>query len=63
MKTKEIRDMSRDQLLVTLKDAREAYFRLRVQARMEKLDAPSELKKNKQLIARILTVMNEQDSK
>jgi large subunit ribosomal protein L29 len=55
-KISELRDMSADQLDVTLKDAKETLFRLRLQARMERLDSPSELKKNKRLIARILTL-------
>ncbi|MDR1964284.1 MAG: 50S ribosomal protein L29 [Planctomycetaceae bacterium] len=52
----ELRDMSSDQLEVVLKDAKETLFRLRLQARMERLDSPSELKKNKRLIAKILTL-------
>ncbi|MDR0521784.1 MAG: 50S ribosomal protein L29 [Planctomycetaceae bacterium] len=55
-KISELRDMSADQLDATLKDAKETLFRLRSQARMERLDSPSELKKNKRLIARILTL-------
>lgn len=59
MKAKELRDMSDDQLTAMLKDARDAVFRLRVQAKMERLDSPSELKKNKTAVARILTVMGQ----
>lgn len=55
-KINEIRDMSIEQLDVLLKDAKDTLFRLRLQSRMERLDAPSELKKNKKLIAQILTV-------
>jgi len=55
-KITELRDMSVDQLEATLKEAKETLFRLRLQARMERLDSPSELKKNKRLIARILTL-------
>ena len=56
IKISELRDMSVDQLEATLKDTKETLFRLRLQARMERLDSPSELKKNKRLIARILTL-------
>jgi large subunit ribosomal protein L29 len=56
VKISELRDMSVDQLEATLKDAKESLFRLRLQARMERLDSPSELKKNKRLIAKILTL-------
>jgi len=59
MKPSEIRDMSEEQLNLILKEAKETLFRLRLQSRMEKLDAPSELHKNKKLIARILTVLGE----
>jgi len=55
-KIAELRDMSVDQLEATLKEAKETLFHLRLQARMERLDSPSELKKNKRLIARILTL-------
>ena len=46
IKTSELRDMSVDQLDATLKEAKEKLFHLRLQARMERLDSPSELKKN-----------------
>ncbi|MDR3198067.1 MAG: 50S ribosomal protein L29 [Planctomycetaceae bacterium] len=55
-KISELRDMSSDQLEILLKEAKETLFRLRLQARMERLDSPSELEKNKRLIARILTL-------
>jgi len=63
MKPSEIRDMSDEQLSIVLKEAKETLFRLRLQSRMEKLDAPSELNKNKKLISRILTVLNERNKK
>ena len=55
-KIAELRDISVDQLEATLKEAKDKLFHLRLQARMERLDSPSELKKNKRLIARILTL-------
>ena len=63
MKPGEIRDMSDEQLNILLKEAKETLFRLRLQARMEKLDAPSELRKNKTLISRVLTIQNERNKK
>ncbi|MDR1486282.1 MAG: 50S ribosomal protein L29 [Planctomycetaceae bacterium] len=57
-KTSELWDMSPEQLDIVLKEAKETLFRLRLQARMERLDSPSELKKNKRLIARILTLQS-----
>jgi large subunit ribosomal protein L29 len=55
-KTSELWDMSSEQLEIILKEAKDTLFRLRLQARMERLDSPSELKKNKRLIAKILTL-------
>jgi large subunit ribosomal protein L29 len=56
---KELREMSDEQLAVTLKETTEHFFRLRLQAQTERLDAPSELRKSRQLIARIQTIQNE----
>jgi large subunit ribosomal protein L29 len=56
LKINELRDMSVDQLDATLKEAKDTLFRLRLQSKMERLDSPSELKKNKRTIARILTL-------
>ena len=58
-KAAELREMSDEQLSVILKETTENYFRLRLQAQTERLDAPSELRKNRQLIARIKTIRNE----
>jgi large subunit ribosomal protein L29 len=62
-KIHELRDMSSEQLRLLLKDTTEHLFRLRVQSQTEKLDAPSELKKNRLLIARIQTVQRERELK
>ena len=58
-KAAELREMSDEQLAVTLKETMENFFRLRLQAQTERLDAPSELHKNRQQIARIKTIQNE----
>jgi large subunit ribosomal protein L29 len=58
-KPSELREMSDEQLAVTLKDTTEGLFRLRLQAQTERLDAPSELKKHRRDIARIKTIMNQ----
>jgi len=55
----ELREMSDEQLALTLKESRESLFRLRLQAETERLDAPSELKRHRRLIARIKTIQNE----
>lgn len=59
IKAKELRDMSDDQLELTLKEAMENLFRFRVQAQTDRLDAPSELRKQRRLIARLKTIMTE----
>jgi len=56
MKAAEIRDMSDEQLQLTLNDTCERFFRLRMQSQTERLDAPSELRRHRKLIARIKTV-------
>lgn len=58
-KASELREMSDEQLEVTLKETTEGLFRLRLQAQTERLDAPSELRKHRQLIARIKTIRRE----
>jgi large subunit ribosomal protein L29 len=55
----ELREMSDEQLRLTLKDSAESLFRLRIQAQTERLDAPSELRKQRRLIARIKTIQGE----
>ena len=61
MKVAELRDMSDEQLALTLKDACESLFRLRIQAQTERLDAPSELRRQRRLVARIKTVQRERE--
>ena len=58
-KVTELREMSDEQLRLTLKDSAESLFRLRIQAQTERLDAPSELRKQRRLIARINTIQGE----
>ena len=62
-KAAELREMSDDQLKQMLRDTTEHLFRLRLQAQTERLDAPSELRKHRRLIARINTVCTERTKK
>ncbi len=62
-KISELREMSDEQLELTAKDAAVQLFRLRVQAQTEKLDSPSELRRNRRLIARVRTLQGERASK
>ncbi|TWT88115.1 50S ribosomal protein L29 [Pseudobythopirellula maris] len=55
----ELRDMSDEQLGLTIKEAAENLFRLRVQAQTEKLDSPSEIRRNRRLIARVKTIQTQ----
>ena len=61
MKNDEIRDMSDEQLRLTLKESAESLFRLRIQSQTERLDAPSELRRSRRLIARIKTILRERE--
>lgn len=58
-KAHELREMSSEQLALTLKDTTSNLFHLRLQAQTERLDAPSELRKQRRVIARIKTIQNE----
>jgi large subunit ribosomal protein L29 len=61
MKVAELRDMSDEQLALTLKDACESLFRLRIQSQTERLDAPSELRRQRRLIAQIKTIQRQRE--
>jgi large subunit ribosomal protein L29 len=56
MKAAELREMSDEQLELTLKETANNLFRLRIQAQTERLDAPSELRRHRRLVARIKTL-------
>lgn len=58
-KAKELRDMSDEQLELTLKEAKENLFRFHIQAQTDRLDAPSELRKHRRLVARVKTIQTE----
>ena len=61
MKVAELRDMSDERLALTLKDTCESLFRLRIQAQTERLDAPSELRRHRRLVAQIKTIQRERE--
>jgi large subunit ribosomal protein L29 len=62
-KSVELRDMSDEQLGLTLKEANENLFRLRIKQQTERLDAPSELRRNRRLVARIKTIQTQRAKK
>jgi large subunit ribosomal protein L29 len=51
--------MSDEQLELTIKEAAENLFRLRIQQQTERLDAPTEMRRNRRLIARVKTIQTE----
>lgn len=57
--TTELREMSDEQLDATAKEAAVTLFRLRFQSQSERLNTPSEIRKNRRLIARIKTIQTE----
>lgn len=59
MDIKELREMSDEQLELTAKDAASQLFRLRVKAQTEKLESPSEKRRNRRVIARVRTLQTE----
>ena len=61
MKMTELREMSDEQLRLTLRETVENLFRLRMQAQTERLDAPSELRHHRRLVAQIKTIQRERD--
>jgi large subunit ribosomal protein L29 len=62
-KASELREMSDEQLRLTLNEAAENLFRLRIRAQTERMDAPSELRKNRRLIARLKTIQTQRASR
>lgn len=58
-KSTELREMSDEQLEATSKEAARTLFLLRFQSQSERLNTPSELRKNRRLIARIKTIQTE----
>jgi large subunit ribosomal protein L29 len=61
-KAKELREMSDEQLALTLKEAVESLFRMRIQAQTERLETPSELRKVRRLVARVKTIQTERSA-
>ncbi len=59
MKASELREMSDEQLGLTAAEAAETMFRLRLQSQTERVDVPSQTRKNRRLIARVKTIQAE----
>ncbi len=61
MKVSELREMSDEQLQLQLGDACENLFRLRIQSQTERLDAPSELRRHRRMVAQIKTIQRQRE--
>ena len=59
MKADDLRQMSDEQLDLTLKDMVKNVFHLRFQSATDRLETPSEIQKAKREVARILTILRE----
>jgi large subunit ribosomal protein L29 len=55
----ELREMSDEQLEATAAEAAKTLFLLRFQSQSERLNTPSEIRKNRRLIARIKTIQTQ----
>ena len=63
MKSEDLRQMSDEQLDLTLKETVKNLFHLRFQSATDRLETPSELKRAKRDVARIKTIQVERQRK
>jgi len=63
MKITELREMSDEQLGLTLRETEQGLFRLRMQAQKQILDAPSEVRRHRKVISRIKTLQTQRQAK
>lgn len=59
MKAAELREMSDEQLELTAVEAAETLFRLRLQSQTDRVDVPTQNRKNRRLIARVKTIQSQ----
>jgi large subunit ribosomal protein L29 len=57
----ELRQMSNEQLDATEKEAAKTLFKLRSQSQTDRLEAPTEIRRNRRLIARVKTIRRERE--
>ncbi len=62
MKASELRQMSDEQLDLTLKETVKNLFHLRFQSATDRLETPSEIQKAKREVARINTILRERQT-
>ena len=58
-KPKELRELSDEQLALSLKETIDSMFRLQIQSQSERVDAISEKRRQRRLVARIKTIQTE----
>jgi large subunit ribosomal protein L29 len=63
MKTKEIRELSKDELVTRKRDLRQEVFHLRMQQQSGQLEKPSQLRVIRREVARVETVLTEKNRK
>lgn len=61
MKTRDMRQMTTEELQQELTNNRKELYNLRHQGVIEQLENPAQLKKNRQAIAQILTILRERE--
>lgn len=59
MKIRDLREMSDEQLEMTAREAAETMFRLRIQSETERLDVPTQMRRNRRLIAQVRTLQTQ----
>jgi large subunit ribosomal protein L29 len=59
MRFSELREMSDEQLTLTMRECEQGLFRLRMQAQKQILDAPSEVRRQRRTIAQIKTLQTQ----
>ena len=62
MKIRDLREMSDEQLEFTAREAAETMFRLRIQSETERLDVPSQMRRNRRLIAQVRTLQTQRST-
>jgi len=61
IKANDYRGMSNEQLVLSVSDLEKNLFHLRFQSATDRLETPSEIRKHKREIARILTIQRERE--
>ncbi|MBI1871385.1 MAG: 50S ribosomal protein L29 [Chlamydiae bacterium] len=63
MKAKEIRDLTKDEAGLKLRELGDSLYKLRTQGQMGQLENPGKIRQTKKDIARIKTILKEEENK